>query len=416
MQRKSQFRSSGTSFAFSSRGWLKSIVFKRTHVMRKLSSMVGSAIVLGGMTFGPLCFAAGGAGGGGAAGGAAGAGGGTSAGAGATGATGGVGQAGAAGANPMNGANPGTGNPLGASPGGSNPLGTAPPRGPSPLGSGDGGSNFQGTTQNGTQGATNPSTPDPNAGTSLNNSNTNGANLNGAATNDSGVPSSGMGTAEQHGTAGTDIGLQDTTGSNSSNPQSRASAQQRTENQRQIQEDYRESHGYPGTSHTPKQVANGANATSGVNTQEAQPNSDLSSRSQSTQFTLNESAQGSQDWRQVYYDNHWWYYTPNNNWLYYNNNRWNPYLGTNGSNGATTNVIPYGSNAIGSSNAAGRYGVGYRGDSSVNSGATGQDLVSSSSATGGSTYRQNPTTNSGANSNMRSSQRGIGRRPLAPTE
>jgi len=125
---------------------------------------------------------------------------------------------------------------------------------------------------------------------------------------------------------------------------------------------------------------------------------------------------GNQDWRQVYYDNHWWYYTPSNNWLYYNNGRWNPYLGTNASNGATTNVVPLGSNATGGSNTTGRYGVGYRGDSSINSGATGQDLVPSSNGSGTATYRQNSTTNGGVSSNMRSSQRATGSRPLAPSE
>ena len=120
---------------------------------------------------------------------------------------------------------------------------------------------------------------------------------------------------------------------------------------------------------------------------------------------------GSQDWRQVYYDNHWWYYTPNNNWLYYNNNRWNPYTtGASASNGAATSTNPTGANATG------RYGVGYRGDSSVNSGATGQDLVPSSSATGGSTRRQNSTTNNGAAANSRLQQRAAGQRPLAPSE
>jgi hypothetical protein len=117
---------------------------------------------------------------------------------------------------------------------------------------------------------------------------------------------------------------------------------------------------------------------------------------------------GSQDWRQVYHDNHWWYYTPSNNWLYYSNGRWNAYRGPG------YRAVPMSGTASGNSY-NGQYGVGYRGDTSIDTGATGQDLVPSSS-----TYRQStPYSNSGganlSQPTAQSSQR-VAARPTVPTD
>ena len=173
--------------------------------MKRFNWFVGSVIVIGGMVFAPLAFAAGTAGGAGGGGAAGGAGGGN--GAGANGAAGGQTGAGGTNASGNNSGNPGTGNPLGASPGGSNPLGTAP--GTSPLGSGPGGSNPLGTTQNQGQGAR-PSTVDPNSST--NDINGHGFNQNNLGTSNAGSGSgagagSGIGTSQQQGATGSGVGL-----------------------------------------------------------------------------------------------------------------------------------------------------------------------------------------------------------------
>jgi hypothetical protein len=116
-----------------------------------------------------------------------------------------------------------------------------------------------------------------------------------------------------------------------------------------------------------------------------------------------------QDWRQVYYDNHWWYYTPSNNWMYYDSNRWNPYRNT-----TQTPVPDTGTN--GTYN--GQYGVGYRGDANADSNGNSQLDTNRNGQAGrdirGRNYSPN-TSNGGSNRSM--GQRSFpSQRPSAPTE
>jgi hypothetical protein len=113
---------------------------------------------------------------------------------------------------------------------------------------------------------------------------------------------------------------------------------------------------------TPGNAGSGAVAPS----QNGQPANSFNAANPSATLGTNQSGTtANSDWRQVYYENRWWYYTTQNNWLYYDNGQWNPYLGasrrystgyrgtaaTNGS-GATTSNVYRGSAAVGPSAAA----------------------------------------------------------------
>jgi hypothetical protein len=345
--------------------------------MKRFNWFAGSVIIIGGMVFAPLAFAvgtAGGAGGGGAA--AGGAGGGN--GGGANGAAGGQTGAGGTNASGNNSGNPGTGNPLGASPGGSNPLGTAP--GTSPLGSGPGGSNPLGTTQNQGQ-ATRPSTVDPNSST--NDINGHGFNQNNLGTSNAGNGSgagagSGIGTSQQQGATGSGVGLPDSSGNGvPSNAQT-----------------------HYGDEHTRSENMN--NSRNGLNG--SAQNNGLSNSSGSVN--------PNQDWRQVYYDNHWWYYTPSNNWLYYDSNRWNAYSANGNRSGNGTNPALDNSNTNGAYN--GQYGVGYRGNENMTS--IEQDMTPAERAQLSRNRLQNQSTLNGHGSARSGGRSAVSSRPMAPTE
>jgi hypothetical protein len=379
--------------------------------MRRFIYCFGSTVVVGGMVIAPLCFAAGG-GGGGAGGGAAGggaaatAGGGANAAAsGATAGSQGAGQGGANGANVGGGAgNPGAGNPLGASPGGSNPLGSTSP-GTSPLGSGPGGSNPLGTTQTPTQGA-NPSTADPNS--SINNPSNSNSNLNsnqnqnnqrstnvGDSSSDASRLGSGIGTERQNGATGSGVGLPDSTGNGAPS---------------KIQTHVGDEHQMSENNSRSNSLRNRANSNAQNNGQtNDQTGSNLSGTNQTT---MDRTGNGPQDWRQVYYDNHWWYYTPSNNWMYYDQSRWNAYRAP-GNSSSQANAT---GGAVGTNGADnnGQYGVGYRGDANVNGNA--QDRASVDNGRNFSRGRA-ANQNSLSGGTARTSQRSIpAARPNAPTE
>jgi hypothetical protein len=89
-----------------------------------------------------------------------------------------------------------------------------------------------------------------------------------------------------------------------------------------------------------------------------------------------------QDWREVYYNNRWWYYTPQNNWMYYDNSQWNPYNGPASSSSGLNNpsvVNP------GPGTATEPYRVGFRGDAA----AGGNRTSASPNAMGTSGLNQN---------------------------
>jgi hypothetical protein len=360
---------------------------REEYVMCKLIFSIGSAVVFSGMLATPTCFAAD-AGTNGAAGAndhAAASGTAqpdtsalrpdsrrTAAGSAQPGTS--VGAANNTGGNPATSGNTGTGNPLGASPGGSNPLGTTPP-GTSPLGSSPGGSNPLGSPQHGTQGGANQNIT--NTGGSSSGTNSSATNGNNGSNQATGTATFGGGTANgpqqsmsrieqerlnQHYSNGTDASDPRTRSLNSSNDLN-------TNNQGNI----------------------GFNSQSGL--------------SQNQQSMNQNNSAAEQDWRQVYYDNHWWYYGPNNNWLYYDNNRWNPYA----SQQSSTNLVPNNSSGTGSSN--GQYGVGYHGDTSLN--GTNQNGTATSRS-------RSSSRNSSYNQISRSPRNGLGKsavpRPNAPSE
>jgi hypothetical protein len=44
--------------------------------------------------------------------------------------------------------------------------------------------------------------------------------------------------------------------------------------------------------------------------------------------------------REMFYENHWWYYTPRTSWLYYDNRQWNPYTASGSPSAAVSGASP----------------------------------------------------------------------------
>jgi hypothetical protein len=286
-----------------------------------------------------------------------------------------VGAANNTGGNPPTSGNMGTGNPLGANPGGSNPLRTTP-SGMSPLGSSPGRSNPLGTPQNGTQGGANQNIT--NTGGSSSGTNSSATNGNNGSNQAAGTATSGVGTAN--------------------GPQTSMS---RTEQERLNQHNLNStdaSNPRMRSLNSPNDVNTNNQGNSGFNNQNG---------SNQNQHSMNQNNSATQqDWRQVYYDKHWWYYGPNNNWMYYDNNRWNPFANQQSS----TNLVP--NNGSGTGNTYnGQYGVGYRGDSSLN--GTNQNGTAASRG-------RISSSNSSFDQNSQSTRNGLGKsavpRPNAPSE